>query len=287
MTDAPTSSQTSTPSPAPKKKKSMGRLLARIAVVLVLLVLIGLVALYFSLNPLVRAGVVRGGEYATKQTTTLNMANLSLAGGALSLDQLEINNIQPDYHGKLLVMKRCDVTMKDPWSVLTPTVLVDAIEVDGLEITIEQHNGKNNLSDLMEILKQQSPAAGSTTSTSPGKQLKISKIVLTHPKVHVRAAPLPDMDLDLGTIELDDPTNPDGRPMKIADLIAKVFLHVAQQVVNDPRLPPGIKDGMKNVTALVNNMQGELSKDAKVLQGDLNDLSKDPAKALQNAGKDA
>ena len=57
-------------------------------------------------------------------------------------------------------------------------------------------------------------------------------------------------------------------------------------MVNDPRLPPGIKDGMKNVTALVNNMQGELNKDAKVLQGDLKDLSKDPAKALQNAGKD-
>jgi len=87
---------------------------------------------------------------------------------------------------------------------------------------------------------------------------------------------------------MKDPTNPDGRPMKIADLMTKVLLHVAQQIVDDPRIPGNIKDCMKNVDALVKGLDKDLKKDLKSVQDlgkGLQNIGKDGGKSLQDAGK--
>ena len=199
------SRQFSHPPPAPIKKKSFFRVLIKLVAVLLLLLVVGLVIVYFNLNNLVQAGVVRGGKYATDQETALQEANLALFNGALSLDGLDISNLQGYKEPKLLVMKKCE-TIIEPMSVLSSTVEIKSITIDGLELTLEQNGMKNNISELMEILKKKSPAAtpaagpgsASPPSDSPGKKLVIDTLMLTGTKVHVRAAPLRNLDLDLG-----------------------------------------------------------------------------------------
>ncbi len=275
-----------TAAPTPAKKRSTGKLILKLCGALVLLLVIAVVIIFFSLNSIVRWGVTSGGEHATGQTTNLVSADLSLGAGTVNLSQLDIANL-PDYkEPKFLIMKQCDVQVESG-SLFTPTAVVDLIQISGLEITVETNqNLKNNLSDLMAILQKNSPAAsapaagGGAPSDSPGKKLKIVKIKLASTKVHLRG--IVTMDLDLGPIEIDDPTNPDGRPMKIADLMAKVLLHVAQQIVDNPQIPGNIKDSMKNVQALVNSLRGELQKD---LGKDLKNLQ-NLGKNIPNAGKD-
>ena len=86
--------------------------------------------------------------------------------------------------------------------------------------------------------------------------------------------------------------------MKIADLMAKVLLHVSQQLMEDPRLPADVKESMKNVQALVSTLKSDLNKDVtklksmeKQAQGlgkNLQDLKKlpDAGKDLQKTEKD-
>src|ERR1041384_6073655 len=116
-----------------------------LAIVILFVVLI--VTMYFMRNTLVRAGVVRGGEYATKLKTSLNLADLSL-GGSLKLDHLDMDNIN-GFNGKLLVMKSCGVSVV-PSTLLSHTVEIPEINIDGIELTVEQNGTSNNLNELLK-----------------------------------------------------------------------------------------------------------------------------------------
>ena len=75
--------------------------------------------------------------------------------------------------------------------------------------------------------------------------------------------------------------------MKPHDKEAQKQAQTSRQIVNNPQIPGQLKDGMKNVTALVNNLQGDLNKELKSLPGNLQDLGKnlpDAGKGLQNMG---
>jgi len=287
MTDSPA---TPTPTPSPKRR-SLVKIILRLFGILVLLVVIGVVALYFMRNTLVRAGVVRGGQYATDQTTLLDAANLSLAAGTLDLSQLQISNPNGYKEPKFLAMKNCNVSV-DTGSLLSSTVVINQIDISGLEIFLEQNGAKNNLGELLDIMQKKSPAAStapasgnSSAPSSPGKQLKINKIRLASTKVHLRG--LVSLDLDLGTIEMVDPTNPDGRPMKIADVMVKILLHIAQQIVDSPQLPSDFKNGLQDVTKMVDNLKGTLGKDVgKNLQEALKNVP-DLGKGVPDLGKNA
>lgn len=308
MSDTPQPSSPATPStPADtKKRRSWGKIIFRTILVLFLLVVIGVGILFLSADSLVRAGVVRGGKYATDQDTALQLAKLSFMGGSINLSDLEIHNLPDFKEPKILSMQGCDVVV-DSASLLSNTIVISSVDIRGLEVTLEQNGMKNNLSDLMEIIKKKTPAAStsaaqpttaSTHADAPGRQLKIEKLRMTGTKVHIRT-PIKElnMDLDLGPIELIEPTNPDGRPMKIADLMSKILIHVAQQILDNPRLPGDIRNQMKNVTALVDNMSKDLQKGLKGFTNvkNLQDLGKNvqdlgknlpgAEKGLQDAGK--
>jgi hypothetical protein len=288
MTDTTTpGTPTPSPTPAPKKKGSLGKLLLRLFGVLVILVVVALAGLYLFRNTFVRRGVVYGGEFATGQTTALDAADLSVFGGTLDLSTLKIAN--PANSGykepQFLTMKSCGVGV-DSGTILSDTIVVKNIDISGLEIFLEQNGAKNNLAEIMDIIKTKSPAASTApanTSQASGRNLKINRLTLKGTKVHLRG--IVAMDLDLGDIQIDDPTNPDGRPMKIADVISKVLLHVAQQIVNNPQLPGDFKNGLKDVSKLVDGLKGNLDKGLKDLSKNLENMGKDAGKGLQDASK--
>lgn len=291
-----TTSQSSAvpPAPAAKKKAGAGKWILRIFLALVVLIGVGLVALYFGRNPLVIAGVERGGQYATSQKTALTDANLALFQGALTLNGLNIANPQGYSDPNFLTMKSCSVTM-EPGSVLSDTVVIDRIDIDGLNITLDQNGVKgSNLSDIMDAINKNTASTGNSSNSSPGKKLKIGEVSLTNIMVHIHAAPLPNLDLNLGNINIADPTNPDGRPMKIADLIGKILLHISENILNNPQIPGQLKDSLKDVSSILNNVQGDLQKELKGINlKDLPGLGTAPGgnpvqglgKDLQNGGK--
>ena len=283
MTDTSSNSPAPTqpvPSTPPANKRSIGKLIFKLFVALVLLFVVGLVALYVAKESLVRRGVIYGGEYATEQKTALQQANLSLFGGALKLSAMDIANLPNFKEGKLMVMKSCETTL-DTSTIFNNEIVVKEIYIDGLELTLETNGNRNNVNELMEILKKKSPAAGAGSSAeAKGRTLRIAKLRLTGTKVHIRAAPV-NLDLNLGDIVMIEPTNPDGRPMKIADVVARIFLNVSKQALEDPQFPAALKDSMKNVTATIDNLKGSLEDGVKQFET----VGKDLGKGLQDAGK--
>jgi hypothetical protein len=293
MTDTPASPTPPTPVAPSPKKRSLGRLLLRLCGILVVLVIVLLLGVYFARNYIVRVGVQQGGQYATAQTTTLLGADLNVFGGSLNLSQLLIAN--PTSAGfkepTFLTMKSCDVLV-DPGSLATKTIVVDKIMIDGLELTLEQQGAKNNLAVLLDIMKQKSaaasprgtasaPAPKSTAPESPGTALKINEILLTNTKVHLRG--LVPTELKLGNIRIKEPTNPDGRPMKIADVMVTVLLNISQGIVGSPELPKEFKDGLGSVSQFVDSLKlGDVGKQAgQAVQG----VTSQAGNAIDDLGK--
>jgi len=54
-------------------------------------------------------------------------------------------------------MKNCNVSV-DPGSLFSSTVVVNQIDISGLEIYLEQNGARNNLGELLDIMKKKSPA---------------------------------------------------------------------------------------------------------------------------------
>jgi hypothetical protein len=310
MTDIPNNSASQNAASAgaslPKKKSKIGKIIKRTILALVLVIVVALVALYFMRNSLVKAGVEFGGKYATEQITLLDVADLSL-GGTLDLSQLKIHNPGDTKYKEpqFLKMKSCNVKV-EPLSLLGSTVVVEEIAIDGLEITVEQNGVNNNLADLMAIMQKKSssanpaPAAGGASAPapaqSPGKSLQIKKIHLSKTVVHFRVSGVVpfSLDFDLGPIELIDITNPDGRSMKLADVMVKVLMHVAQgitkEVANNKAIPDVMKTGLKDVSKMVDGLKGELDKSIQkglgAATGVGKQIEKEVNKQIENIQKD-
>ena len=275
----------STPMPEkPAKKGGIGKWIVRIFATLVVLVVLLVAGLYLFRNTLVKMGVERGGKYATLQETMLDSADLSLGNGTLELSSLGIANLTPTYkEAHFLTMKSCKVGV-DSGSLLSNNVHVKEISIDGLEIWLEQNGFKSNLGDILDAINKQTGGGGAASGggtkeagqAPPGKNLSIDVIRLSGTKVHIRG--MANMDFDLGSFEIAEPTNPDGRPMKIANVIGTVLIHVAAQIAKNPQLPGGFKDSLKSVDQIMANV-------TKGLPKDLGGLGKDLGKNLQDVGK--
>jgi hypothetical protein len=258
----------------------MKKWILRITIAFFALVLIALVAIYFSLNGLVRLGVERGATRATGQTTSLHAAAVSIFGGTLQLSGLDVDNPTGYSSAKLFAMKDCQASAQIS-SLLTNDVIIPSIAIDGLEVTIEQNGLKSNLTDVLNLSKSSTPAAGgSAAPTPPGRNIHVGVIELTNTLVHLNAVGQ-TLTLNLGPIEIDDPTNPDGRPTKIADIVAKILVNVAQQIANDPHIPEALRAGINAANALTGNITQLLKDNSK----DLGEKAKDLSQNLSNMFK--
>jgi len=251
--------------------KNIKKWILRLAIAFVALIILLLVIVYFSLDGIVRFGVERGATQATGQTTSLDSAKVSIAGGSLELSGLDINNPPGYSNNKIIAMKDCKATAQIG-SLLTNDVVIPEVDIDGLEVSLEQNGLKSNLSEVLAVGQSSTPAAGgSSAPTPPGKNIHIGVIKLTNTKVHVSIAGA-GTTLDLGSIEIQDPTNPDGRPMKLADVVSKILMNVAQQIANNPQIPDALKGSITQVQGVITNVGGVLKNDTKDLGNGLGNL---------------
>jgi hypothetical protein len=255
------------------------KIILRSAFAFVALILIAIIALYLSLDGIVRAGVERGASHSTGQPTSLSSAKVSIAGGTLELTGLDVDNPPGYSKSKIISMKDCKSSAQIS-SLFTNDVIIPEIDIDGLEVTLEQNGLKSNLSDVLNVSKSSTPAAGgSSAPTPPGRNIHVGIIKITNSKVHLNLAGALATTLDLGPIEIKDPTNPDGRPTKIADLVSKILIHVADQIAQNPQIPDAIKAPLAqaqaaigDVTNLLKDNSQPLDQKAKTLTNDLTNL---------------
>ncbi|HVS71187.1 MAG TPA: AsmA family protein [Phycisphaerae bacterium] len=250
--------------PAPSTKKAgAGKWVLRIIAALIILIIIALIILYFSIDGIIKSKVEAAAANSTGQTTTLSSANLQLSG-ILTLSNLDIHNPTGYKSADFVAVPKTVITVK-PSSLLSDTVIIPDITIDGLTLSLEQDGLKSNLTDILAYTQKQSAAASSTAAGSgeagKSKQLDIGKLSLTNVKVTASGLGV-GQTFDLGTIEMDHPTDPNGRLPKIADLTAKILERIAQQLAANPQLPDALRKNLGNLNQIIPQAQDLLKNPA-------------------------
>ncbi len=135
------------------------------------IVVIALVVAYFTRNWMVERAVEAGGEYALGTETVLGSAEVSLKGGKLDLNNLEVRNPTGFERGDLLDVKFGRVVV-DAGSIFGNEIVIDTLMLDGIKVNFEQVDDKGNFLVVMNHIK--SLDMGSSNEDS--KKIKIEHV---------------------------------------------------------------------------------------------------------------
>ena len=239
----------------------MKKRLRQFLIIGLLLIFVLVLALWFSIDGIIRQQVDVRATAALGVKTTLDQVTLNVFGGSLALKGMNITNPAGYADPSLLNMQACSVTV-NLHSLLTPTVKINTITVNGLTMSLDINGLNTNLSTVLDNIKKNTaaPAASGTaapasqaapqTTASGGKNLVIGKVVLTNVKVIIRAALLPGqkaapITVAIPQLVLNQPTNPDGRPLRIADLFGQVLSAVALEAAKSPAIPAPVRQSLQ------------------------------------------
>ncbi|HTV47672.1 MAG TPA: hypothetical protein VMG59_04440 [Phycisphaerae bacterium] len=222
-----------------------GKLVKSILIGAALLIVVLLVVVWFSINSIICTVVNKEGTTALGVQTTLSSANLNVFAGHLTLSGLTIANV-PNYpDNTFLNMGSCSVTV-DTGSLLTSTIKIPDITINGLQIYVDQNGFRSNLDDIQDKLNKNSSSSSnqsSSSSSSSGKQLDVGRVLLTNTVVIYRFGTAAPVTIPLNQIEMDQPTNPNGRPMRIADLIGQITQQIIVAALNNDQIKNALKSG--------------------------------------------
>ncbi len=225
-----------------KPMKILSIVLSAIAALLVVL----LVAVGVFGGSLVKKAVQVAGTSALKVPVAVSGADLSVLGGTVGLQGLQIDNPPGYQHEKLLTLgsARISVSVR---SLLSDTVHIRQIVLDGVDLTLEQKGLGSNLQDIIHNLPKSEQQKG---AESTGKKLQIDLLEIRNIKVEAKLLPLPGkadtVPLKLSTIRMTDLGKND--TLDAAGLTAKVLLAIAGGIAEQGTglLPKDLVGGMSS-----------------------------------------
>lgn len=249
----------------------MHKKLRKALVYVILLVLVLIVAVWFSMDGILRSEIQSRATAALGTKTTLAGVHLSILGGSLTLTGLTVDNLKGYTAPHLLTMQSCGATV-NLHSLLTNTVVIKLITIEGLHISVDQSGLSNNLMAEINHLKNQqsaTPAAkpaakpATTAKSSGGKALAITKVVLLNTVVRLDTSLLPGQKgvpivITLPRMVLNEPTNPNGRPLRMAGLIEQILVEVAKSLANNPAIPNAVRTTLSAATTFIGSGAGTL-----------------------------
>ncbi|MHC4911626.1 MAG: DUF748 domain-containing protein [Planctomycetota bacterium] len=198
----------------------------------VALVIVVVIAITLFAGSAVKIGVETAGSKALSVPVTLGDADLSILRGKLKLQNLVIDNPPGYQHDKLLELGDARVAVAIG-SLLTDTVNIKEIKLDGINLVIEQKSvTRNNLRDIIKAIPTGEPKEEEPTTEKPGKTLRIDNLEITNVTVKAKLLPVPGKS-DTVTLKLDPITMTDlGSDEKLdtATLVGKVLVAIAKGV---------------------------------------------------------
>lgn len=209
-----------------------------VVVAALVVVLIGVVVLLMNLNSIVRAGVEKASTASLGLETTVGSAQVSLLGGAVGLNSMQVASPKGFTAPNFLDVGRIGLEVgyselrKDP-------IRLGNLTVEKPKLVIEQAGGKFNLKAVMDTIPPSDP-----NSTPPN--LIIGTIAVKGAQVVIRpgipglsqevTVPLPDITVrEVGT----GPGAQNGVAIREALLV--VAAEMARSAANSDKLPPEVR----------------------------------------------
>ena len=275
----------------------MKKLVIRSVLGIVLLVVAVAVAALLMIDHLAKAGIEKGGTYAMGTPTSVQQVNLGLFSGQMAIDSLQINNPQGFASPYFMKSGKFDVVLK-PASVMTDTVELSKFELDGLEVNIEQKDGKSNVNVLMDHVKQLGGEGKKEEEkkSEGGKNIKVDRILIKNVVATLQFSLLganKKVVVKIPSLELKGVSSDNPKGISMGDLFAQLTPAILASVVeNAKNLGAGVIPA-----DLLNGMNGDISGATKALGdkaarlvGQLGGsggaiIPKDAGKAAQDLGK--
>jgi hypothetical protein len=251
--------------------------------VVVGVVVIGGIALYLNLNRIVRTAVQNGSTQSLKLETTLGSANLSLFGGSLDLNNLQIASPQ-GFSNDTKLLSLDQAALKVNYGQLrSEPIRVSQITLSKPVLVLEQVGGKLNIKAAMDQMPK---------SDAEPMRLVIDTLTVSDASVVVRPN-VPGMDkqitVPVPTITLKN-IGTDGSAQNgaaIKDVAMQVMTAMVAKAADSDKMPPQVKALLNlNVEQLGQQLGAQVTEQIGKLTGDLGKkLGEDPNKVLQDPGK--
>lgn len=169
----------------------MKKLLAAVAVLVILLALVG-VGLLLSLNPIILKAVNGTAPAALGVPVTLGNADIALLQGRASLQNLHVGNPEGFKTDGLLDLGSISIRI-DNSTLLSDTIVIQEILIDGLVLTFEKGLLDNNLNAFIESLssgkdepsKPETDTQAPSDEAKPAKKLVIEKLAITGSRMNL------------------------------------------------------------------------------------------------------
>jgi hypothetical protein len=271
------------------------KIVSRILILVVLLLIVGGAILYFSIDRIIKSTVQTQATNSLNLNTTLDSANLSLVGGSLKLNGLNVASPAGFSTGPMFQLGQAALSVN--YSQLSKeTIHVADISITGPVLLMEYTNGKLNLNAAVDQMPKSSDESSSSSSTGSGsnassssdssKQVKLIIDSLTVSGANVIIHPgtqFPGMPAEL-TVPLPDLTiknigNGDGanNGAAIKDVVLSVVNKMAQSALQSDAIKGEFKQMAlgqlgnltKSLPGNVGSALGDLTSNPKNAMGDL------------------
>lgn len=162
--------------------------LVKIIVGLAVVAVIALVALFLSLNSIVKNGVTSFGPEVIKAPISLDSVSISAFSGGGEIRGLVIGNPEGFKTPNAVKLGVASLQVK-PMSLLGDKIVVQSIKADGAEITFEGSLSGSNLGKIQENVDAYVAAllgpASKEKKTTPGKKLQVDELTISNAKINL------------------------------------------------------------------------------------------------------
>jgi hypothetical protein len=233
--------------------KKVKKILSIVVGVILVLIIVIVLAISLFANTAIKKGIQIAGTQALGVNVDVDGVKLSILRGRIAINNLVIDN-PPEYElEKMLQLKNCVVDV-DVGSLMTDTILIEEITLNGMKVVLEQKTlTRNNIKDIIDALPKSEPSdepQQEKKEEGPGKNLNIGKLELKDISVQAKLLPIPGksdtVNLNLAPISMTDLGT--GGEMDFAALAREILLAVIQGIAKDGAgvLPDGMVDSMKD-----------------------------------------
>ena len=218
------------------------------AIVVVLIVVV--VAIHLFADSALKIGIETAGTKALSVAVNVDDVDLSILGGSLGFKNLVIDNPPGYQHDTLLEVANARVAV-DIRSLLSDTVNIKQIKLDGINVVLEQRGiSSNNLHDVIKAIPKTEPKPDEPTAQPAGKKLRVDELEITNVTVKAKLLPVPGkadtVTLKLKPIRMTD-LGTDNK-LDTAKLSGKILLAIATGVAEQGAglLPDDMTSAMKD-----------------------------------------
>lgn len=206
--------------------------LVKIAVILVVVLIVVIGVIFWQINALAKAAIERGGTYALGVPTAVEDIDISLFGGSVKVDALNIANPQ-GFEAPHLLQNRYFGLEIESGSVFSDTIKVPLIELDGMDVYLEKNKeGQNNFSAILANLEKfKSGEEEQVDQQKEGKKFIVDKIALTNITAHVDLPVVGMQTFKIDRIELNGVTEDNAQGVAMEELAARIMPAIMGNVV--------------------------------------------------------